>query len=224
MITIVLRTLIIYLLLIGIMRFMGKRQLGELEVSELVTTLLLSEIASLPITNQDIPMSHALLPILLLMSLEVLLSGAVMKIPFVKKLLSIRPAVLVRDGKPDRHAMSTARISADELMSQLRQKDISDPDELAYAILEPNGQISIVKKASARQATTKELGLNPPEVGFMHLIIADGKKNDRNLQMAGLDDKWLANTLRKRGLTEDKVFLLLADDSGKARIFPKEAS
>ncbi len=224
MITIVLRTLIIYLLLIGIMRFMGKRQLGELEVSELVTTLLLSEIASLPITSQDIPLSHAILPILLLMSLEVLLSGAVIKIPLFKKLLSIRPAILVRDGKPDRNAMSTARISADELMSQLRQKDVSDPEEVAYAILEPNGQISIIKRASARQATTEELGLTLPEVGFMHLIISDGKKNARNLQMAGLDDKWLTDILKKRGLTEEDVFLLLADDSGKARIFPKEAS
>ncbi len=224
MITIVLRTLIIYLLLIGIMRFMGKRQLGELEVSELVTTLLLSEIASLPITSQDIPLSHAILPILLLMSLEVLLSGAVMRIPLFKKILSIRPAILVRDGKPDRAAMSTARISADELMSQLRQKDVGDPDEVAYAILEPNGQISIIKRASARQATTEELGLKPPEVGFMHLIISDGKKNARNLQMAGLDDEWLADVLKKRGLTEADVFLLLADDTGNARIFPKEAS
>ena len=224
MVTIVLRTLIIYLLLIGIMRFMGKRQLGELEVSELVTTLLLSEIASLPITNQDIPLSHAILPILLLMSLEVLLSGAVMKIPLVKRLLSIRPAVLVRDGKPDRAAMSSARISAEELMSQLRQKDVSDPDEVAYAILEPNGQISIIKRASARQATTEELGLNPPEAGFMHLIISDGKTNARNLQMAGLDGKWLDDTLRRRGLTADGVFLLLADDAGQVRIFPKEAS
>lgn len=224
MITIVLRTLIIYLLLIGIMRFMGKRQLGELEVSELVTTLLLSEIAALPITSPDIPLSHAILPILLLMSLEVLLSGAVIKFPIVKRILSIRPAILVRNGKPDRAAMSTARISADELMSQLRQKDVSDPDEVAYAILEPNGQISIVKRASARQATTRELGLNPPEAGFMHLIISDGKKNARNLQLAGLDDQWLTDTLHKRGLSVDKVFLLLADDTGKARIFPKEAS
>ena len=99
MLTILLRTLIIYLTLVVTMRVMGKRQLGELEVSELVTTLLLSEVASLPITNQDIPLAFAIVPVLTLMSLEVLLSGLLLHVPVLKKALSVRPTILIRHGK-----------------------------------------------------------------------------------------------------------------------------
>ena len=102
MLTILLRTLIIYLTLVVTMRVMGKRQLGDLEVSELVTTLLLSEVASLPITNQDIPLAFAIVPVLTLMSLEVLLSGLLLHVPVLKKALSVRPTILIRHGKPNR--------------------------------------------------------------------------------------------------------------------------
>ena len=120
MLTILLRTLIIYLTLVVTMRVMGKRQLGELEVSELVTTLLLSEVASLPITNQDIPLAFAIVPVLTLMSLEVLLSGLLLHVPVLKKALSVRPTILIRHGKPDAAAMKKSRISAEELFSHLR--------------------------------------------------------------------------------------------------------
>ena len=109
MVTILIRTLIVYIALIGTMRFMGKRQLGELEISDLVTTLLLSDIATLPITNTDLPLSHALIPILTLTSLEVVLSGVLLKLPSLKKALSVRPAILVRHGKPDRARDHVAR-------------------------------------------------------------------------------------------------------------------
>lgn len=221
MITILIRTLIIYASLIITMRFMGKRQLGELEISDLVTTLLLSEIASLPITNTEIPLSHALIPILTLTALEVVLSGALLKIPVLKRVFSIRPAVLVRHGKPDRAVLRSMRISSDELMSQLRQKDVSDPNEVEYAILEPNGQISVVKRAVARQATTRELGINPPEAGMMHLIVADGVVNERNLTMAGKDERWLNEILASRKMTLPEIFLLMVDDGGTVRVYPQ---
>ena len=127
MVTILIRTLIVYVALIGTMRFMGKRQLGELEISDLVTTLLLSDIATLPITNTDLPLSHALIPILTLTSLEVVLSGVLLKLPSLKRVLSVRPAILVRHGKPDRAVMRSVRVSAEELLSQLRQKVFSIP-------------------------------------------------------------------------------------------------
>lgn len=222
MITILVRTLIIYASLIITMRFMGKRQLGELEISDLVTTLLLSEVASIPITNTEIPLSHALIPILTLTALEVVLSGVLLKIPLLKRIFSIRPAVLVRQGKPDRAVLRSMRISSDELMSQLRQKDVSDPNEVEYAILEPNGQISVVKRATARQATTRELGVNPPEVGMMHLIVADGVVNERNLTLAGKDDRWLNEILTSRKMTLSEIFLLMVDDSGTVRVYPRK--
>lgn len=224
MLTIILRTLIIYATLILTMRVMGKRQLGELEVSELVTTLLLSEVASIPITDQDIPLSYALVPILTLMSVEVLLSGLLLHIPLLKKLLSARPTILIRHGKPDPAAMRRARISAEELFSHLRQKGVSDPNQVEYAIAEPNGELSVTLCATERQPTTREMGVEAPETGIMHLIIHDGTVNERNLRIAGRDHRWLEEILSAHSLTADKVFLLLTDDSGRVRILPRRAS
>lgn len=222
MTTILIRTLIIYASLIMIMRFMGKRQLGELEITDLVTTLLISEVASLPLTNTDIPLSHAVLPILALMALEVLLSGALLRIPVLKRLFSVRPAILIRHGEPDRAVMRSVRISSEELMSQLRQKDVTDPGEVEYAILEPNGQISVVKKARYQEATMEDLGIKAAERGMMHLIVSDGQVNPRNLKLAGKDEAWLESFLKTHRLTLPEIFLLLVDDSGQARLFPKE--
>ncbi|MBR6783021.1 MAG: DUF421 domain-containing protein [Clostridia bacterium] len=224
MITILIRTLIVYFSLIATMRFMGKRQLGELEISDLVTTLLLSDIATLPITNTEIPLSHALIPILTLTSLEVVLSGLLLKVPFLKRVLSVRPAILVRHGRPDPTAMATARVSAEELLSQLRQKDIADPSEVEYAILEPNGQISIVKKAAQKEATAADLGLSPDERGMMHLLVCDGKINRRNLALAGWDEARLFRELSRRKVKLPDVFLMLADDGGRVALYPREAA
>ena len=224
MVTILIRTLIVYATLVGTMRFMGKRQLGELEISDLVTTLLLSDIATLPITNTDLPLSHALIPILTLTSLEVVLSGVLLKLPALKRMLSVRPAILVRNGKPDPTVMRSVRVSAEELLSQLRQKDVTDIAEVAYAILEPNGQISVVKKAAQKEATAADLGLEPPESGMMHLLVCDGKINRRNLSLAGWDEGRLFRELSGRGLDLAKIFLLLADDSGRVAVYPREAA
>lgn len=218
MLIIFVRTLIIYACLMLTMRFMGKRQLGELELSELITAFLLSEIASLPITNQDIPLAHALLPILTLMALEVLLSGLLLKAPLLKKLLGVHPAVLIHHGKIDRDTMRSIRISADELLSQLRLKDVTDPSEVEYAILEPNGQISVILSVQARPATTQELGLELREHGIMHLLVTDGKINQKNLQMAGLDEAWLKQYLREQRVDLEDVFMLMADDGGRVRL------
>lgn len=222
MTTILIRTLIIYAALIIIMRFMGKRQLGELEIADLVTTLLISEIASLPLTDPDVPLSHAVLPILVLMSLEVLLSGGLLKFGFLKKILSIHPAILIRHGIPDRKTMRSVRISTEEMLSQLRQKDVADIDEVEYAILEPNGQISVVKKVTCQQATLAQLGIKASETGMMHLVISDGKVNLRNLELAGKDRRWLDSFLKTHRLTADEVFMLLVDDGGQVRLFGKE--
>lgn len=224
MTTILIRTLIIYTSLLLIMRFMGKRQMGELEISELVTAFLLSEVASLPITNQDIPLAYALIPILTIMSLEVLLSGVLLKLPLFKQFLTVRPAVLVRQGKPDRRVMRSMRLSTEELISQLRLKNVTDMDDLAYAILEPNGQISVVLKATRRQPNTQEMGVNTTESGIMHLIISDGKINDRNLAMAGKDRAWLDALLSAHKMAAEDIFMLMVDDLSKVRIIPRGAA
>jgi uncharacterized membrane protein YcaP (DUF421 family) len=161
---------------------------------------------------------------LTLTSLEVVLSGVLLKLPFLKRILSVRPAILVRNGKPDSAAMASVRVSAEELLSQLRQKDVTDLDEVEYAILEPNGQISIVKKTAQREATASDLGLTPEERGMMHLLVCDGKIHRRNLALAGWDEAKLFGELTRRKLEISDVFLMLADDGGRVALYPREAA
>ena len=113
---------------------------------------------------------------------------------------------------------------AEELLSQLRQKDVTDMAEVAYAILEPNGQISIIKKAAQKEATAADLGLEPPESGMMHLLVCDGKINRRNLPLVGWDEGRLFRELTKRKTELSEVFLLLADDGGRVALYPREAA
>ena len=187
-----------------------------------VTSWTAAHQASLPITNTDIPLSHALIPILTLTSLEVVLSGAVLKVPFLKRLFTIRPAILWQNGKPVTRTMREMRLSSEELLSQLRQKDVTDPGEIAYAILEPNGQISVVKCSSAQAATAADVGAEPRGCGMMHTLISDGVVNQKNLSLSGRSQAWLAEYLRAHGLRTEDFFLLLADDGEEIRLYPRE--
>ena len=212
MLVILRRTLMIYGLLILIMRFMGKRQLGELEITDLVTTLLISEIASLPLTEEDIPLHHALLPILIIAGLEVGMSALLLKGPIFKRLLIPRPTILMSHGVPDRKAMKKARLSCEELLSQLRLKGVNDPQNVEYAVMESNGQISVIQSESDGGSATL--------TGVMRLIISDGWVNRDNLRLIGRDTDWLEKYLKKRGLHARDVFMLLSDGGKVLRLYP----
>ena len=214
MLILLLRTLLIYGFLIAIMRFMGKRQLGELEITDLVTTLLISEIASLPLTEQDIPLHHALLPILTLAALEVGMSALLLKRPLFKRLLISRPTILMSHGTPDRKAMKKARLSCEELLSQLRLKGVIDPEDVEYAVMEPNGQISVILKELQEKT--------PKPTGVMRLLISDGWVNEENLRIIGRDRAWLDGFLKGKGLRPKAVFMLLSDGGKTLRLYPKQ--
>ena len=209
MLTLLIRTLLIYAVLIAIMRLMGKRQLGELEITDLVTTLLISEIASLPLTEESIPLHHAIIPVLTLALLEVGASALLLKLPAVKRLLMPRPTLLLLHGVPDRTAMKKARLSCEELLSQLRLKEIYDPQDVAFAVMEPNGQISVIPEAEGTL----------PSCGMLRLIISDGGINHENLRSIGKDTAWLEAYLKRRGYLPRQVFMLLSDGE-LTRLYP----
>lgn len=212
MLTILLRTVIIYVVLILIMRLMGKRQLGELEITDLVTTLLISEIASLPLTETGIPLHHALLPIITLAGLEMGMAALLLKGHLFKRLLISRPTILMSHGVPDRGAMKKARLSCEELLSQLRLQGINDLSEVTFAVMEPNGQISVLQDQSKKDT--------PSPAGIMRLLISDGWVNRDNLLLVGRDEKWLEGYLKGKGLKAREVFMLLSDGSGTLRLYP----
>lgn len=224
MITILIRTVIIYLILNVAIRLMGKRQIGELEISDFVTTLLISEIASLPITDNSIPISHAFIPIITLIFLETSSSLLIVSVPRLKNLLTARPTTLIRNGKLCQQAMRQARISLDELISELRQKDITDLDEVSYAILEQSGKISVITKARHRQPTVEQLGLSAKENGIYHIVIDNGVINRHSLCQMNKGEEEIERILKKKKLTKANVYLMMMSDAGEVTIIQKEES
>ena len=222
MANILLRTTIIYLFLITTMRLMGKRQLGELEVSELVSTLLLSNIASLPITDPQIPLVYAIIPIITITTFEIVLSVILIKIPKIKHLISPNPSILINKGKISKNEMRNSRISIDELFCELRQQGVSDIDDVEYAILEENGKVTVIKKKSATEVTLKDLNISSNEDGIQHIIISDGHIDDTGLKSTGKNREWLKNYLSKRSLSSNDVYIMTINDLDKVKIIKKK--
>ena len=218
------RTVIIYAILTLLMRLMGKRQLGELDVGELVITILLSEIASLPITNPEKSMLHAIIPITTLAVLEILTSFLILKFPPIKKILASKPSIIIAHGRLDKKAMRRVRISIEDLVSQIRQNGIFDLDEVDYAILEENGKMSIIPKAKNRQPDFEDLGLQTADSGMMHIIISDGIINGHGLKLIKKDEKWLLSILHERSIPIKEVFCMTIDDAGRIYIIKEDGS
>lgn len=224
MITILIRTLILYFFLVLTMRLMGKRQIGELELTDLVTTLLLSEIASLPITNLGIPVSHAIIPMLTLLALEVLSSFILIRVPSLRSLVSAKPTVLVQNGKLKQQALTELRISMEELMSELRQQGISELAQVRDVIVEKNGKLTVFPRAEYSTPTAKQMGIQTTEEGLMHIVYLHGRINQEGLRLIQKDSAWLKEELRKRDLRPDTLFCVTANCGGTLYWIEKEQS
>ena len=202
---ILIRTVIIYIVLVGAMRIMGKRHLGQLEVSDLVSTLLLSEIAALPIENHSIPLVYAIIPIVLVLAAEIFSAALLSRYPGLKNLLSTRPTVLVKMGKQQEAA--------------LRKSGSTDISSVAYATLEQDGTISVVPTTPERPATAADVGKKPAESGIYHILIENGKINRHGLDSVGKNERWIEQFLITQNTQLEDVFLMLADDGGSLRFF-----
>lgn len=203
------------------MRVMGKRQIGEMQVSELITTILLSELAAGPISDAETPLIFAIIPIGALISIEVIISFAVTKIPFLKPIFDGKPSILIAKGKLDTAEISRVRISLEELLSQLRIAGIADIADVDYAILEQNGQLSVIEKRSKQAATNEDLGMTPRETGIAHAVVVDSEISDFDLKLIGKTREWLFGRLKKKSVKLENVVLFTVDDSGKENIIKR---
>ncbi|MCD8055573.1 MAG: DUF421 domain-containing protein [Clostridiales bacterium] len=225
--TILIRTFIIYTALGFAMKLMGKRQVGEFQISELITTLLLSELASLPMTDPDIPLLYVALPVLLIISIEVVTSFLTMKSVGARKLIVGKPAVIVCRGALDQRELYRLRISVSELLGQMRQNGISDIADVEYAIVEDDGRVSVFPKRNKRPPHVDEFDKNgavppEPETGVAHALIVDGKIIKENLKTAGRTQDYVRCELSARKLSAREVLLLTADDAGNVNVIKKE--
>ena len=223
MITALLRTVILYFLIMTGLRLMGKRQIGELEPSELVLTMMISDLATVPMQDFGIPLLAGVIPILTLLSLSMLLSQLSLLSLRFRELMCGTPSILIRNGKLQQDAMRKNRYTLDELLEQLRGQGYVSVDEVRWAVLENSGQLSILPWARQRPPTAEELGLTPEEDELPFILINDGRIVRRNLARSGRNEAWLQKELRRTGHSAGEIFLLTVDGSGKGLCIPKEA-
>ncbi len=220
--TVFIRSILLYVVVVFSVRLMGKRQLGELQPSELVITILISNIATLPLENPAIPLLMGILPILVLVCFEVLISWGTLKSKKFRRLISGSPKIIIRDGKIAQQTMRDLRLTIDDLLMALRSNQIFTPEEVQFAIVETTGAISVYSKAAYQNVVQSDIGLmnaseNPPSV-----VVADGVVVAKALRALGKNDRWLENQLAGKGLTPERTFLAMADQQTLTTVIAKE--
>ena len=209
---VILRTMIVFLCIIGAMRLMGKRQLGELELSELVVAVLISDIAAHPLQDIGIPLLNGVLPIAILLSCELLISWLSIKSNVLRKILFGKPSILIDSGKIRQAEMKRNRFSLDELTEALRKKGITDLSTVRQAILETDGTLNVLTYTSCSPVTPAQLNLVTEERGIPVTLISDGKTECDNLHLLGKNNAWLMQKLGELGIdTPEQVYLLTID-------------
>jgi len=221
MFVVIWRTTFLYVFIVLSLRFMGKRQLGELQPSELVITILISNIASLPIENLDASLLNGVISISLLICFEVISSGISLKSRKARKMIQGTPAFIIRDGEIDQAKMEQLRYSLDDLLEQLRAGGIFNIDDVWMAIVETTGTLSVYPKAPTRPLTPGDMQISVRETPVYHMLIDDGALCPDGIQACGLKPDWVIKTIEKKGYKVDEVFLMSCNQKKDYKIIPK---
>ncbi|MBE7003627.1 MAG: DUF421 domain-containing protein [Ruminococcaceae bacterium] len=224
MATAFIRTIILYFLLIVGIRVLGKRQIGELEPIELVMALLISDLAAVPMQDFGIPLINGVVPIVTLLALSMLLSFFSMRSIRFRRLICGNPTTLIRDGVIQQDALRRNRFTLDELIEELRAQGVTNLDAVKYAVLETNGQLSVLLRPEESPATPRQLGRPvKDDVYLPTVLVNDGRVLKNALADRGLDAAWLERTLHERGFRSAReVLLLTVDGAGKLLCVGKE--
>ena len=217
-----LRTLILYLLLIATIRLMGKRQIGQMEPSEFVVTMLVANLASIPMQDGGIPLFSGAVPILTVLGAELLLSGLSLRSIRLRKWLCGKPVILIENGKIIRENLKKTRVTIDELSGHLREKDVLDPRSVQYAILETNGNLSVFPYPSEQPASAKDAGITVRKQYIPITIISDGKLMKENLSIAKKDMAWVKRILDVHKASIRSTWLLTVDNGDNILWYSKE--
>lgn len=224
MCVVLIRSVILYILVIFAVRLMGKRQLGELQPSELVITILVSNIATLPIEDVNIPLIVGATPILVLVCFEVIISWLSLLSPRLRKLISGSPKIIIRGGCIERDIMRELRFSVDDLLMALRSKDIFDISEVQFAVVETSGSVSVMKKPAEDTPTRRDVKIAAECADPPVLIISDGKFIPQAMEQLKLSRSCVEALLKKNGMIGSDVLIMTADSSGNCFIADKQGS
>ena len=216
------RTIILYLVLIGVVRMMGKRQIGQMEPTEFVVTMLVANLASIPMQDGGIPLFSGFVPIVTVLGVELVLSALSMKSVKFRKLLCGKPVILIENGNILQKNLRKTRITLDELTGHLREKDVLDLQAVQYAILETNGNLSVFPYPKEKPASAKDAGVQVKKQYLPVTVVSDGEILTANLEKAGKDTAWVGKVLQERQATVEQTWLLTVDGSDKIVFYRKE--
>ena len=216
------RTIVLYLVLIAVIRLMGKRQVGQMEPSEFVVTMLVANLASIPMQDEGVPLYSGLVPILTVLGVELLLSAFSVSSVGFRRLLCGKPVILIENGKVLQENLRKTRVTLDELTGHLREKDVLDISTVQYAILETSGNLSVFPYPKYRPANAMEAGIQAKKQYLPITIVGDGYLYRENLALAKKDENWLARVLKEKGAELKDVWLLTVDRADHMVFLRKE--
>ena len=212
------RTLIIYAIVVLSLRLMGKRQIGQLQPSELVVAFMISELATIPLSDVDIPIMYGIVPMLALVICEVVFSYASLKSERLRVLMNGKPQLLIRNGKLQRNELLRARINIDDLMEELRKVGVFSLSDIDTVVLETGGTISIIPKAQASPPVNRDLGIKSTQQKIPYVFVCDGKLRHSELSRSGKSEKWIWDIIKKHNISDIRDVFILSED-GEGNVF-----
>ncbi len=222
MIIVLIRTIILYLVVVITMRLMGKKQIGQLQPFELATAIMISELASFPMQDTRLPLMHGIIPIVTLLILQVSTSFLQLKSESMRKIFCGKPSILIMNGVIDAKELKHQKFSLNDLMEELRLKGFYNIEDIYCAILETSGQLSVVPKTELSAVTKSDMKIKCSQDTLPVTLIMDGKVNRENLKKINKDESWLIGKLKKQNImSENEVFIALLDSKEKLFIQKK---
>ena len=216
------RTVFLYLVLIIVIRLMGKRQIGQMEPSEFVVTMLVANLAAIPMQDGAIPLYSGFMPIVIVLGMELVLSALSLRSIRIRKMLCGKPVILVENGKIIQQNLRKTRVTLDELTGHLREKDVLNIKSVQYAILETNGNLSVFPYPKEKPASAEDAGVRATAQYLMLTIISDGKLLEENLSLSGKDLDWVTRVLGEHNATLKQTYLLSVDSANHILFYKKE--
>ena len=220
MINIVIRVLILYILVLITMRLMGKREIGQMQPFELVVAIMIADLAAVPMGDTGIPITNGIIPILVLLLIQLVISIINLKSIRGRKIICGMPSILIFRGRIDEKLMKKEKFTINELQERLREKDVFNIGDVEYAILETSGQLTVIQKPEKRNTIPEDFGILPDYEGIPYDLVIDGKVMYENLKAIGRDYKWLSKQVEKFKIKPEEALIVTFD--GKSQIFCQE--
>ena len=214
------RAILLYIIVLIVMRLMGKREIGQLEPFELVISIMIADLASIPMTETGVPITNGIIPILGLLIMHVLISVLNLKSTWIRKVVCGKPSILIYRGRIDETILKKERFTVNELQERLRGKDVFNIGDVEYAILETSGDISVIQKPNKRNSIPEDFNILPEYEGIHYDLVIDGKVQNSNLKAIGRNYAWLEKEVKKFGINPEDALVVTVD--GKGQIFCQE--